>query len=54
MVIYSTSTYPYCKRAKDYISRKGSPYTDINVAQDRDTSVGSEPHERLHWIAMQD
>jgi len=36
VVIYSTPTCPYCKRAKDYLSRKGIPYTDINVAQDRD------------------
>ncbi len=35
VVIYSTPTCPYCKRAKDYLSRKGIPYIDINVAQDR-------------------
>ena len=36
VVIYSTPTCPYCKRAKDYLSRTGIPYTDINVAQDRE------------------
>jgi glutaredoxin 3 len=36
VVIYSTPTCPYCKRAKDYLSRKGIPHTDINVAQDRE------------------
>jgi len=36
VVIYSTPTCPYCKRTKDYLSRKGIPYTDINVAQDRE------------------
>ena len=36
VAIYSTPTCPYCKRAKDYLSRKGIPYTDINVAQDRE------------------
>ena len=36
VVVYSTPTCPYCKRAKDYLSRKGIPYTDINVAQDRE------------------
>jgi len=36
VVVYSTPTYPYCKRAKDYLSRKGVTYTDINVAQDRE------------------
>ncbi len=36
VVIYSTPACPYCKRAKDYLSRKGIPYTDINVAEDRE------------------
>ena len=36
VVVYSTPTCPYCKRAKDYLSRKGIPYVDYNVAQDRD------------------
>jgi len=36
VVVYSTPTCPYCKRAKDYLSRKGIPYTDINVAEDRE------------------
>ncbi len=36
IVIYSTPTCPYCKRAKAYLSEKGIPYTDINVAEDRD------------------
>ena len=38
VVVYSTPTCPYCKRAKDYLSQKGIPYTDINVAQDRDAA----------------
>ena len=36
VVIYSTSTCPYCKRAKEYLSRKGISYTDIDVVQDRE------------------
>ncbi len=36
VLIYSTPTCPYCKRAKEYLSRKGIPYTDINVAADRE------------------
>ncbi len=36
VVIYTTPTCPYCHRAKEYLSRKGVPYTDINVAQDRE------------------
>ena len=38
VVIYSTPTCPYCKRAKDYLSRKGIPFADINVAVDRDAA----------------
>jgi len=36
VVIYSTPTCPYCTRAKAYLSEKGIPYTDINVATDSD------------------
>ncbi len=36
VVIYSTPTCPYCKGAKDYLSRKGIAYTDINVAENKD------------------
>lgn len=36
VVIYSTPTCPYCKRAKEYLTRKGIPYVDYNVAEDRD------------------
>ena len=35
VVVYSTPTCPYCRRAKEYLSRKGISYTDINVAADR-------------------
>jgi len=38
VVIYSTPTCPYCKRAKDYLSRKGISFVDRNVAQDRDAA----------------
>lgn len=38
VVVYSTPTCPYCKRAKDYLSQKGIPYTDINVAVDREAA----------------
>ncbi|HET6477740.1 MAG TPA: Uxx-star family glutaredoxin-like (seleno)protein [Dehalococcoidales bacterium] len=35
VTIYSTPTCPYCKRAKDYLTQKGIPFTDYNVAEDR-------------------
>ena len=36
VVIYSTPTCPYCKRAKEYLSRKGIPYVEHNVAADKE------------------
>lgn len=36
VVIYSTPTCPYCKRAKEYLSRKGISYQEYNVAVDKD------------------
>ncbi len=38
VIIYSTPTCPYCKRAKEYLSQKGISYTDYDVASDRDTA----------------
>jgi glutaredoxin 3 len=35
VVIYSTPTCPWCKRAKDYLTRKGIAYTEYDVAADR-------------------
>ncbi len=35
VVMYSTPTCPYCKRVKDYLTRKGIPYIEHNVATDR-------------------
>ncbi len=34
--IYTTPTWPYCHRAKEYLSQKGIPYTEYDVAADRD------------------
>ena len=36
VVIYSTPTWPYCIRAKEYLSRKGISYVEHDVAKDRD------------------
>ena len=36
VVIYSTPTCPHCTGAKDYFSRKGIPYVDYNVAENKD------------------
>ena len=34
--VYSTSTCPYCKMAKEYLSSKGVSYEDIDVAADQE------------------
>ena len=36
VIIYSTPTWSYCKRAKEYLSRKEIPYIEYNVAGDRE------------------
>lgn len=33
IIIYSTPTCPYCKKAKGYLQEKGIEYTDIDVSQ---------------------
>ena len=38
VVIYSTDTWPWCKRAKEYLSQKGIAYTTIDVAKNRDAA----------------
>ena len=38
VVIYSTPTWTWCKRAKEYLSRKGISYLEYNVAEDRDSA----------------
>ena len=36
VVIYSTPTWPWCKRAKEYLSQKGISYQEKDVAENRD------------------
>jgi glutaredoxin-like YruB-family protein len=36
VTVYSTPTCPYCKRAKDYLTQKGIPFTDYNVGEDKE------------------
>jgi len=33
IIIYSTPTCPYCKKAKAYLQEKGIEYTDVDVSQ---------------------
>jgi glutaredoxin-like YruB-family protein len=34
--LYSTSTCPYCAKAKDYFKKRGIQYKEYNVAQDKE------------------
>jgi len=34
VAVYSTPTCPYCHQAKQYLTEKGIPFTDYNVATD--------------------
>ena len=36
VIVYSTPTCPWCKKAKDYLTQKGIAYTNYDVASDRD------------------
>ena len=36
VIVYSTSTCPWCYRAKEYLSSKGFSYTDYDVGKDRE------------------
>ena len=36
VVVYSTPTWPWCTRVKEYLSQKNVTYTEYNVAQDKD------------------
>ncbi len=40
VIVYSTSTCPYCVYAKDYLKKKGVSFEDKNVGLDR--SAGME------------
>lgn len=42
IVIYTTATCPYCRRAKALLDKKKAPYTEI--------SVDSDPHKRAEMI----
>ena len=38
VVIYSTPTWPWCTRAKEYLSQKGISYQEHDVAADREAA----------------
>ena len=36
VVLYSLPTWPHCKKAKEYLSQKGSSYIDYDVSKDKE------------------
>lgn len=38
VTVYSTPTCPYCKMAKDYLTKKGISFTDYDVIKDEEAA----------------
>ena len=38
VVLYSTPTWPYCTRAREYLSQKKIPFEEHDVAADRNAA----------------
>ena len=38
VVVYSTPTWPYCAKVKEYLSQKGHSFEDYDVSADRDAA----------------
>lgn len=39
ITIYSTTTWPWCVKVKDYLNSKNISYTDYNVGMDREKAI---------------
>lgn len=39
VIIYSTQTWPWCTKVKDYLDSKNVSYVDYDVAKDRDKAM---------------
>lgn len=39
VIVYSTSSCPYCHMAKDYFKNNGVEFTDYNVAVDQEKAI---------------
>lgn len=39
ITIYSTPTCPYCKMAKEYLTGKSVPFTNVDVSADQDAAA---------------
>ena len=50
IIIYSTPTCPYCKKAKAYLQQKGIEYVDIDVSGDE--SIQKEMIEKSGTMSV--
>ena len=50
VIIYSTPTWPFCTKAKEYLSQNNIPYQEHNVAADRDAA--KEMIEKTNQMAV--
>lgn len=39
VIIYSTTTWPWCTKVKSYLDSKNVAYTDYNVSSDREKAM---------------
>lgn len=39
VIIYSTTTWPWCTKVKSYLDSKNIAYTDYNVSSDREKAM---------------
>ncbi len=39
VIVYSTSTCPYCHSAKDFLKEKGIKFEDFNVAENHEKAM---------------
>ena len=39
VVVYSTNTWPYCTKVKEYLSQKNISYTEYDVGENREAAM---------------
>lgn len=39
IIVYSTNTWPWCTKVKDYLDKKGVEYETFNVGEDREKAM---------------
>lgn len=39
VIVYSTATWPWCTKVKDYLDSKNVPYEQFDVSQDREKAM---------------